>query len=132
MNNDWPANLDALVAAPEHHRVLMENEQVRVIETLIPPGETTKTHTHQWPGSLYVLSWTDFIRYDADGIELFDSRSVSPAPQPGSSMWSLPLPPHYVTNIGTTDLRIVATEIKTEPFVSFNAQEPHSSKDWPK
>jgi hypothetical protein len=29
----WPDELDALVAAPENRHVMLENDQVRVIET---------------------------------------------------------------------------------------------------
>ncbi len=58
----WDDNLDALVAAPEHHKLLFENNFVRVLDTLILPGEITKVHTHRFPASLYILSWSDFIR----------------------------------------------------------------------
>lgn len=108
----WPESLDAMVASPEHHTVLLENDHVRVIQTLIPPGETTNVHTHCWSGALYILSWTDFIRYDADGNELFDSRSMTPRPERGSTTWSAPLGPHYVKNIGTEPLHVIATEVK--------------------
>lgn len=113
--SEWPENLDAMKAAPEHHKVLFENEHVRVIETLIPPGETTKVHTHCWSGALLIRSWTDFIRYDADGRELFDSRSVDPRPIDGTITWSPPLGPHYVTNIGSENLHVIATELKDVP-----------------
>ncbi len=109
----WSESLDAMSAAPQHHRVLFENEEVRVIETLIPPGEETNVHTHCWPGALYVKSWTEFIRFDDRGVELFDSRTLNPAPLAGSSMWSPPLGPHYVRNIGNENLHIIATEIKS-------------------
>ena len=59
--------LDALVAAPDHHRVLLENEHVRVLDTKVRPGETTPIHVHPWPSVLYVLSWSDFVRYDPAG-----------------------------------------------------------------
>lgn len=111
--SSWPLELDAMVAAPEHHTVLFENERVRVVRTLIPPGESTAVHTHCWPGALYVVSWTAFVRYDADGNELFDSRTLGAGPAIGSSMWSGPLGPHYVTNVGERDLHILATEIKS-------------------
>ena len=42
--------LDAVAAAPEHHKVLLENDQIRVLETLILPGEETAVHTHVWSG----------------------------------------------------------------------------------
>lgn len=42
----WPENLDALAADPKHHALLLENELVRVLETIILPGEITAIHTH--------------------------------------------------------------------------------------
>lgn len=43
----WPEEQDALAAAPLHHKLLFENDQVRVLDTRITPGETTALHTHQ-------------------------------------------------------------------------------------
>ena len=65
-NSTWmyPNELDALIASPQHHKLLLENETVRVIDTLIPPNETTELHTHKQPATLYILSWSDFVRYD--------------------------------------------------------------------
>lgn len=48
--------LDAVYRDPEHHDVLLENEQVRVLDALLRPGEQTEIHTHVWPSALYVLS----------------------------------------------------------------------------
>ncbi|WP_395091059.1 hypothetical protein [Armatimonas sp.] len=31
--------LAAVTAAPQHHKVLLETDQVRVLETIIPPGD---------------------------------------------------------------------------------------------
>ena len=55
----WPRELDALTAAPQHHQLLFENEYVRVLDTNIPPGDTTNLHTRRYPASLYVVSWSD-------------------------------------------------------------------------
>lgn len=60
----WPQELDALQAAPQHHQLLFENDQVRVLDTCIPPGGITGVHTHQWPAALYIISWSAFIRRD--------------------------------------------------------------------
>ena len=79
---EWPEELDALVAAPEHHKLLMENDFVRVIDTFIPPGEVTNIHTHKWPSTLYVISWSNFIRYDPEGNVILDSRKLSQTPLP--------------------------------------------------
>lgn len=108
----WPDELDAPVAAPQHHQLLFENEFVRVLDTNIPPGDTTHVHTHQYPASLYIISWSDFIRYDAEGNVLIDSRTLSKTPAPSSALWSGPLTPHALKNAGSTDLHVISVEIK--------------------
>ena len=103
--------LDAMIAAPDHHAVLFENDRVRVLDTRLSPGQRTPIHAHEWPAALYVLSWSDFIRRDQHGSVLADSRDRS-APGAGSGLWIDSLPPHSVENIGSSDLHIVAVEVK--------------------
>jgi hypothetical protein len=109
---EWDDKLDALVAAPEHHRLLWENEQVRVIETHIPAGERTAVHTHRWPGVLRIVSWSAFIRYDDRGNILVESRNVPELQNPPQYVWSVALPPHSLENVGDNELRVVAVELK--------------------
>jgi mannose-6-phosphate isomerase-like protein (cupin superfamily) len=104
--------LDAMSVSRDHHTVLLENETVRVLDTRLGPGERTPVHTHQWPAVFYVLSWSEFIRYDPDGTELMDSRSLPSEPEIGAAFWGAPLVPHYVRNVGDRDLHIIATELK--------------------
>lgn len=108
-------HLDAVAAAPEHHRVLLENDRVRVLETLIRPGEQTALHTHIWAGTLYILSWSDFERFDADGQVIFRSSDfdMERLPRAGMSLWSNPLPPHSFRNVGTKDFHVITTELKS-------------------
>ena len=108
----WPESLDALTAAPAHHRLLLENEWVRVLETVIHPGDRTAVHTHRWRAVQYVCSWSDLIRRDGAGNVLLDSRTVQ-APDVGAALWSEPLLPHSVENIGDHELRVLVVEIKT-------------------
>ena len=104
--------MDAMSAAPDHHSVLLENDQVRILDTRLGPGEQTPIHTHQWPAALYVLGWSDFIRRDASGTVLADSRTMASAPKPGEALWLPPLTPHQVENVGDADLHIIAVELK--------------------
>jgi len=104
--------LDAMTAAPDHHDVLLENERVRALDTRLGPGESTPVHTHCWPAVLYVLGWSDFIRHDADGNVILDSRAKAMKPAIGSALWSGPLQPHFVKNIGEGELHIIAVELK--------------------
>lgn len=105
--------LDAMAVAKDHHVVLLENDQVRVLDACVPSGETTPVHTHRWPGVLYVLSWSDFVRYDAAGNVIHDSRTMGSTPERGATLWSQPLGPHFVKNVGDADLHVIAVELKT-------------------
>src|SRR5215468_10439112 len=90
--DERPEALDALVAAPEHHELLLEDDRVRVVRTHVPPGERTAVHTHRWSGVLQVISWSQFVRRDAEGNVLVDSR-LNPALQsPPTVMWAAALP----------------------------------------
>ena len=104
--------LDAMSAAPDHHAVLVENDSVRVLDTRFGPGQQTPVHTHQWPAVLYILAWSEFVRFDSEGNVLVDSRAFATKPEPGTALWSGPLPPHYVRNVGDGELRVLAVEIK--------------------
>jgi len=109
---EWPEELDALAAAPEHHELLLENELVRVLLTRIRTNETTAVHTHRWPNVQYLLSSTDFVRRDGDGNVQFDSRVGNARPETFATLWSEPLPPHSVENVGDSELRVIMVELK--------------------
>ena len=34
----WPDSLDAMIAAPQYHSLVLENDRVRVLDTRIPVG----------------------------------------------------------------------------------------------
>ena len=60
------------------HHLLLENEHVRVLETLVPAGETTAIHTHRWPNVQYVVSGADFVRRDRDRKATRDTDGADP------------------------------------------------------
>jgi hypothetical protein len=111
----WPAELDALEAAPRHHTRLFENESVRVLDAHVEPGDTVPVHTHRWPSVLYVISSSDFVRRDADGSVLLDTRSAPPAgdTDAGTVVWDDALPPHSLENVGARPMRSIMIELKT-------------------
>lgn len=107
------SDLDALVAAPDQHRLLLETDRVRVLDTRIGPGERTPVHTHQWPAVHYVMSWSPFVRRDAEGRVLVDTRTQPSSPTAGAALWGEPLGPHSLENVGVTPIHIVSIEIKS-------------------
>lgn len=110
---NWPRDLDAVAAAPAHHRVLLENDAVRVLETRIEPGEIVPLHTHEWPAAYYILAPGEFVRRDERGDVTLDSRAAQQAPRAGQAVWAPPMGPHTLENVGTTPIHIVSVEVKS-------------------
>jgi quercetin dioxygenase-like cupin family protein len=108
----WPESLDALEAAPQHHTLLYENDRVRVLETRIAPGDKVPLHTHRWPSTLYVTAWADCVRRDGEGQVLVDTRTTGGPTTLPAVLWSDPLPPHSLENVGPGEICIVSVEVK--------------------
>jgi hypothetical protein len=47
-----PDAQDAMIAAPANHKVVLENERVRVLEATVLPHSKEPAHSHIWPGVL--------------------------------------------------------------------------------
>ena len=50
----WDPELDAVKAAPKHHKVLFENDRLRVLDVTLEPNDEEPVHHHRWP-SVFVL-----------------------------------------------------------------------------
>ena len=107
-----PDELDAVVAAPAHHTIVFENDRVRVLDTRVEPGDTVPLHTHPWRGVQHILSFADFVRRDAEGQVLLDSRGLDLASDRPLVLWSEPLPPHTLENVGNSVIHAVVVELK--------------------
>jgi hypothetical protein len=108
----WPAELDAVVAAPEFHTILYEDDRVRVLEGIVPPGVTVPLHTHCWGGVLYLLGSSNFVRRGEDGEVIVDTRTAGGPPVQGSASWGGPLTPHTFENVGASTFHTVTVELK--------------------
>jgi hypothetical protein len=100
------------VAAPGFHRLLFENDDVRVLEARIGPGETVPLHTHRWPSVLYVLSNAHHVRRDDEGRVLSDTRVEAAPPGTGATFWLTARPPHSVENVDQSEIRLLNVELK--------------------
>jgi predicted metal-dependent enzyme (double-stranded beta helix superfamily) len=95
----WPDSLDAVVAAPGSHRVVLENQTTRVLEVTIAPGEREPEHTHRWP-SVMVVHQPARIRYYTGNTLTFTSpEQPSSAASDPRVVWLDPEGPHSVENI---------------------------------
>ena len=113
---DWPPELDAVVAAPDNHEVLLENDSVRVLSVTLAPGEVEPLHSHRWPSVLHIMSAGHFTDHDANGQLIFDSRQA-PAPlELPLTMWKGPEAPHSPTNLSDdVTIRLLRVEVKHPP-----------------
>jgi len=110
---DWPKNRDAVVAAPRNHKILLENENVRVLQVTLKPGELEPLHYHQWHSVLYIQSAGDFVDRDGAGNVIFDSRTLKTPLKFPMTMWKDPEAPHSVENLNKTiTLRLIRVEMK--------------------
>ena len=98
----FPDGLDAVQAAPNSHKVIFENEFVRVLEVTMPnSGNTEPMHHHRWPS--FFLDWdtgggSPHIRYHRPDGSVRDSPSTEEPVHPGawSVHWMKPEPMHSI------------------------------------
>jgi mannose-6-phosphate isomerase-like protein (cupin superfamily) len=104
-------DLDGVIAAPDNHRVLFENDAVRVLETTIAAGEVTPLHTHLAPTVMYVVCGSDFVRRDEHGATMVDTRSNPDFVLP-KVLYAQTTPKHTIENTGADDLVVIGVELK--------------------
>ena len=78
----WDPRLDAVAAAPKHHKVLFENEALRVLEVTLESDDEEPIHHHRWP-SVFVFDQVQGPVHDIapDGTQLPPNRDVVKAIQ---------------------------------------------------
>lgn len=127
--SQFPDGFDAVQAVPNSHKVVFENELVRVLDVTVPPaGVTEPMHHHRWPSSF--LSWdtggcTPHVRYHRGDGTVQDQPSHCQPAHPGvwRVQWMKPEPMHaieVVENPGAAAYRagkppLLRVEIKVHP-----------------
>ena len=104
-------DLDGPIAAPDNHKVIFENELVRVLDIVIPVGTTAPLHTHWTPTLLYHVSGDHSIRRDAQGGILRDTRA-DPDFKNDKVTFQPPTPEHTLENTGSEDIHVIGVELK--------------------
>ncbi len=95
---------DVVKVAGDSHRVIFENDRVRVLAVDIKPGQIAPMHSHPDSVSYYLT----------DGklkITLPDGKTMERNPKAGAAGWS-DATTHEAQNIGTADFQQVQVELK--------------------
>ena len=106
--------MDALLAAPGSHRLVLDNHRVRVLEVVIEPGAREPEHTHQAP-SVMIVDEPARIRYYQGDALLFESQARSPSASGVRVRWMEPGGPHSVENIDQCRYHAIRVELKIDP-----------------
>jgi hypothetical protein len=106
---------DAVAAAPGNHRVVLENDQVRVLQVEVAPSQTEPIHEHRWPSVMHIQSAQPAvdIRYAMRNGQMVEaSRRNLPAGQPPAALWFPGEGLHAVQNLGMAPYRLLRVELK--------------------
>ena len=76
----WDPALDAVVA-PKHHKVIFENERLRVLEVTLEPNDEEPIHHHRWPLFVFDQVQGSVHNFAPDGTKLPPNRDVMQAIQ---------------------------------------------------
>lgn len=106
----WIDSLEATVAAPESHLVVFENDQVRVLEVVIPAGMREPEHTHARPSVMTVTEPARIRYFEGDKLVSESGGGLPQGPQP--PRWTEPEGPHSVENIDDHTYRAYRIEHK--------------------
>lgn len=103
--------VDGLVSSPGNFKLLLENDQVRVLQYTLLPGARDHWHTHP-PRVGYVLSGAKIRVTEADGTKRDYEEKT------GDNYWGEFSPLHDTYNFGTTPYVALLVEVKGAPATS--------------
>lgn len=93
---------------PRHHPVF-QNDKIRILNVLLPPGDTTQYHIHHTP-SLFLFFTSTTIGSQLQGAAAATGRSIG-----GTLLFENLAPPHVrvhrVWNMDTTALHVMDIEL---------------------
>ena len=98
---------DAAKVAGDVCKVILENDQVRVLDFWVKPGQKVAMHSH--PAAItYFITTTKMKTTYADG------KTTEQEGKAGEARWSDPVT-HANENIGTTEGHVIVVELKAAP-----------------
>ena len=96
---------DSMVVAPQFHKVLIDNDKVRVLEVTLKPGDKIPMHSH--PGGYVSIP----LGPAKARFTTADGKSVDSEMKPGEARWSDPVT-HSAENTGTAETKVIVVELK--------------------
>jgi quercetin dioxygenase-like cupin family protein len=111
--NEKLDSLDPLVAAPGFHKLVFENDRIRILDVRNKPGDFEPLHKHA--RSVLTILEGGTARFGLpDGstkVASFSASANPPAGEPPQVFWE-DAATHSVANVGTTPIHLVRVELK--------------------
>lgn len=95
---------DMVKVAPKNCKVLLENDQVRVLRVVTKPGEKLAMHSH--PADIVYTLTSSKTKFTSP-----DGKAEESEKKAGQAIWSDAVT-HSTENIGTTESRVLVIELK--------------------
>jgi hypothetical protein len=96
--------LDSLKVCKDTQKLIFENQFVRVIDDIIPPGVTEPRHRHRHGVAVYL---SDYVTEQTTD----DGKTTQSQRRLGMANWAEPTI-HTVKNLGTTNSHAIRIELK--------------------
>jgi len=106
----WDLKLEARRAAPKNHKVIFENEDIRVLAVSVQPGEQEALHHYRRPSVMVIDSLVKLEDHDASGKPI-----KLPLPEKLELPLVLRLPPqaaHSIRNVDSRPFHAIRIEFK--------------------
>lgn len=95
---------DPAKVTPGTHKVILENDRVRVLDVRVKPGQKVPTHSHP---AYVVYALSDFkVKFTYPG-----GKTAELAGKAGEASWR-EAETHAAENVGTTELHVLNVELK--------------------
>ena len=111
----WVDSMDAVRAAPKNHKVLYEDDRVRILEVSVYPGEKEPMHFHRWPSVLILDRPVKSRNHTWDG-KTKDIAGPTPRTPIPLVVRMGPEQPHSMENLATNILHLYRIEFKKLKF----------------
>ncbi len=95
---------DMVKVAPKNCKVLLENDQVRVVRVVAKPGEKLEMHSH--PANIVYAFTPGKVKHTS-----LDGQTQERELKTGQAIWSDAVT-HSSENIGTAESRVLVIELK--------------------
>jgi hypothetical protein len=110
---------DAVAAAPLQHKVMFEDEHVRVLQINLPPYQAEPIHIHALPsvieGDRDPAARFAYVTYRFQNGRFVEAERQEIAPSGGyAATWTAPEGPHSIVNLSAVWVRFTRIEIKPE------------------